>query len=83
MKITNIKEVEAFLNVVNDCEGDVTLTSIYGDRYNLKSKLSQYVAIAALVGEHGEALELWCTNKADEAKFMKWFNENPEILGTK
>lgn len=49
MKIKNIKDVETFLKVVNECKGEVTLTSIYGDKYNLKSTLTQYVAVAALV----------------------------------
>lgn len=35
MKIKNIKDVETFLKVVNECEGGVTLTSVYGDKYNL------------------------------------------------
>ena len=68
MKIKNVKDVETFLKVVNECKGEVTLTSIYGDKYNLKSTLTQYVAVAALVGEHGEDLELWCTDKDDERR---------------
>ena len=42
MKIKNVKDVETFLKVVNECEGEVTLTSVYGDKYNLKSTLTQY-----------------------------------------
>lgn len=80
MKIKNIKNVETFLAVVNECKGDVTLTSVYGDKYNLKSALTQYVAVAALVGDHGEELELLCTDKDDEKKFLKMFNEHPEML---
>lgn len=80
MKIKNIKNVETFLAVVNECKGDVTLTSVYGDKYNLKSALTQYVAVAALVGDHGEELELWCTDKDDEKKLLKMFNEHPEML---
>lgn len=80
MKIKNIKNVETFLSVVNECKGEVTLTSVYGDKYNLKSALTQYVAVAALVGDHGEELELWCTDKDDEKKFLKMFNEHPEML---
>ena len=80
MKIKNTKNVETFLAVVNECKGDVTLTSVYGDKYNLKSALTQYVAVAALVGDHGEELELWCTDKDDEKKFLKMFNEHPEML---
>ena len=80
MKIKNIKDVNTFLAVANSCKGDVTMTSIYGDRYNLKSQLNQYVAIAALLDEHGDELELWCTDKSDEAKFMQMFRENPDML---
>lgn len=80
MKIKNIKDVETFLKVVNDCEGDVTLASAYGDKFNLKSTLTQYVAVAALVGERGDELELWCSNKDDERKFLKMFSEHPEMV---
>ena len=54
MKLTKIDHVEDFLAAVNECEGDVTLTSQYGDKYNLKSLLSQYVAIGALLGDKGD-----------------------------
>ena len=79
MKIKNIKDVETFLKVVNECDGGVRLTSVYGDKYNLKSTLTQYVAVAALVGEHGEDLELWCADRDDERRFLKMFKENPEM----
>ena len=79
MRIKNIKDVEVFLNVVKQCKGDVTLTSQYGDKFNLKSELSQYVAVAALLGDHGDELELWCTDKSDETKFLEMFKDNPEM----
>ena len=80
MKLTKISQVEDFLAIVNACKGDVTLTSQYGDKYNLKSLLTQYVAIGALLGERGDELELFCSSKEDEAKFLKFFNENPEVM---
>lgn len=80
MKINNIKDVETFLKVVNECKGNVTLTSIYGDQFNLKSALSQYVAVAALLGEHGEELELFCSDKEDEVKFLKMLRNHPEMI---
>ena len=46
----------------------------------LKSKLTQYVAVSALIGDHGEDLELWCANKDDEMKFLSMFKENPEMV---
>lgn len=80
MKLTKISQVEDFLAIVNTCKGDVTLTSQYGDKYNMKSLLAQYVAIGALLGEKGDELELFCSLKEDEAKFLKFFNENPEVM---
>ena len=41
MKLSNIGEVNDFLEVVNRCEGDVWLQSVEGDKINLKSSLSQ------------------------------------------
>lgn len=49
------------------------------DKYNLKSKLAQYLAAAQLFNEDND-LELWCDDKADEAKFMHWFVENSDTL---
>ena len=67
MKIKNVKDVNVFLGVVNECTGDVILTS-------------EYIEIAALLGQHGEELELWCSNREDEAKFLHMFQDNPEMM---
>lgn len=80
MQLRKISEVQAFLDIVNSCKGDVWLTSQYGDKYNLKSLLSQYVAISALLDEKGDELELWCALPEDETKFLNFFVEHPEIL---
>lgn len=80
MKLANIKEVESFLKTVNECTGNVWLESTDGDKINLKSKLSQYIAISALINCEGENLELFCSQHEDEMRFFKFFNENPEVL---
>ena len=80
MKLTNIKEVNEFLRVVNECEGSVWLESTDGSKINLKSKLSQYIAISALISCEAESLELFCSLPEDEMKFFKFFNENPKVL---
>lgn len=49
MKIRNIEQLTDFLKVIDSCKGDVYLTSVYGDRYNLKSAMTQYIAIAAFM----------------------------------
>ena len=60
MKITG-ELADKLLEIVNTkCKGDVHLISQYGDNYNLKSRLTQYLAIAAMAKEYGDALELFC-----------------------
>lgn len=80
MKLRNLKSPNIFLSVVNDCKGQVWLESDEGDKYNLKSIFSQYIAIGALLSERGDWLELYCSDKDDEARFMKFFNEHPEVM---
>jgi hypothetical protein len=80
VKLHNIQEVDSFKKTVNECKGDVFLSSVYGDRYNLKSLLSQYTAISLLLSERGNELELWCPNKQDEQLFNKFFIENSDVL---
>lgn len=46
MKLTNIKDVNKFFEVVDSCKGKVMLVTDEGDQLNLKSKLSQYVSLA-------------------------------------
>ena len=79
MKLKNIAEVEGFIATVDACRGDVWLESIYGDKFNLKSKLSQYVALGALLGENGDDLELFCQLPEDRAKFYRYFKEYPGV----
>ena len=70
MKIKNIKEVEDFRKVVHECTGDVYLKSPDGDVFNLKSALSEYIALGRLLSEAGDSLELFATNRGDEAKLL-------------
>lgn len=80
MKIRTAKNIKEFLAVANSCTGHVWLESPWGDRFNLKSELSQYVAAAALIKEKGDYLELYCQLREDEEKFLKFFHENPDVL---
>ena len=57
MKVTNIKNIEGFFNVVDSCTGKVELVTGEGDRLNLKSKLCQYVSMANIFS-NGEIPEL-------------------------
>lgn len=80
MKLSNVIEIENFKSAIDLCQGDVWLESIYGDKFNLKSVLSRYVAFGKLISEEGENLELFCSNSNDERNFYKFFAENPDTL---
>ena len=80
MRLKNIEEVNAFLATVDQCNGDVWLQSQYGDKFNLKSKISQYIAMSALLRDKDEVLELFCAHKEDEGKFMKYFEDYPGVI---
>ena len=80
MKLTNIKELDAFSAAIDACKGQVWLESPDGDKYNLKSRFNQYIAFGALLGYHGDELELFCQFKEDEGNFLKFFRDYPEVL---
>lgn len=46
MHLLNIRDVDAFFKVIEQCKGTVELITDEGDRLNLKSKLSQYLIVA-------------------------------------
>ncbi|MCI9545378.1 MAG: polya polymerase [Lachnospiraceae bacterium] len=73
MKVSNIKDIEKFFQVVDSCKGKVELVTGEGDRLNLKSKLSQYVSLANIFsnGEIPE-LELVAHEKDDVDKLMNF-----------
>ena len=80
MKINKELELTDFLKAVEAARGAVWLRSIYGDEYNLKSTLSRYVAMGALIANHGDELELFCQFSEDEPLFYNFFTEHPETL---
>lgn len=75
MKIKNIEQVNEFLAAVDKCKGEVWLLSSQGDELNLKSRLSQYVAIGALLKDYNEDLELFCQFVEDEHNFYPILKE--------
>ena len=50
INLNNLKNVEAFMEVVDKCVGKVELITAEGDRLNLKSKLSQFVSLSKILG---------------------------------
>lgn len=79
MRFTKAIEVNDFLKTVESCKGDVWLESPYGDKFVLKSVFSRYLAMSALLAEHGDELVLFCQLPEDEVKFFKYFNKHPGV----
>lgn len=52
MKVMNIDDPEKFFEVVNKCKGTVELVTAEGDRLNLKSQLTKYVALTKLFADN-------------------------------
>ncbi len=75
MRLTNVKDVQKFIQVVNECEHDVYLKSQEGDVFNLKSSMSQYIAIGRLIEESGDSLELFADSREDEARLIQFLSE--------
>lgn len=74
MKLANIKDVNKFFDAVNRCEGKVELVSAQGDRLNLKSELTKYVAIANVFSNNKlvRELELVTYNPKDAVLLMEF-----------
>ena len=66
-------DVPKFLELLENCQGNVWLITREGDRLNLKSKLCQLVGLTRLI-EGGKIAEAFiqCENKEDESKMFRF-----------
>lgn len=72
--LRNINDLDAFRAAVKQCKGDVILRSTDGlEEFNLKSKLSEFIALGKLADAHGDEYEIFCMNRADESILLKYF----------
>ena len=77
MKVYNIKDVDRFFNLIDSCKGKVELVTGEGDRINLKSKLSQYVAFAEVFsGGKISEMEIIAYEAEDTVKIVEYLMEN-------
>ena len=73
MTFTNMPNVNKFFETVDKCEGRVELVTEQGDRFNLKSKLSQYVSfVKVLANRTVPSIEIITSNHDDAEKLMKF-----------
>lgn len=76
MILKNVKDIKALVSAVKKCKDDVLLRSVDGkEEFNLKSALSQYIAIGKLCEEHGDEYEVFCMNREDEAYMIEFFHK--------
>lgn len=72
--LKDIQDLNAFRAAVAKCEGDVWLRSADGkEEFNMKSKLSEYIALGRLADTEGENYEIYCQFVNDEANLLKYF----------
>ena len=75
-RLKNVRDINALMAAVHKCKGDVILRSADGsEEFNLKSKLSEYIAIGRLCEEDGDSWEVFCMDKRDEGELLKFFYE--------
>ena len=74
MLLKNLEDARILIDIVKKCKGDVFLRSIDGaEEFNLKSTLSQYMAISKLCADHGNEYEICCADENDEVYMMQFF----------
>ena len=78
MKLNNVKDIQAFMKVLDMCRGQVWLESAEGDRFDLKSLFSRYVAIGNLLEDHNDKLLLYASDYNDEVILMNFLKELEE-----
>ena len=72
MTFTNVANVDKLLKAIEECEGKVEMVTEQGDRFNLKSKLSQYVSfVKILTNQTIPAIEIITSNHSDAERLMK------------
>ena len=79
MKVKNVKDVDKLFKVIDECRGRVELVTAEGDRLNLKSKLTQYVALANVFADKtiGE-MELIAHEPEDVQKLVMFMYDGEE-----
>lgn len=79
MFLKDFAEVQDFHKVVQQCKNDVFLIKNDGsEEFNLKSALSEFIALGRLAEKYGDQYEIFCQNAADEAIIMKFYREHDE-----
>lgn len=72
-------DIHEFIRALDKCKGQVILFTDDGDRFNLRSKLSQLAGIAALIwGGKLVSAKISCSDPEDEAMLFRLNLFGPE-----
>lgn len=72
----NVRDLNAFKQAIKECTGEVWLRKNDGsEEFNLKSTLSEYIALGKLCDEHGSDYEIFCQLASDESRLLKFYYE--------
>lgn len=76
MMLKDARDIKLLVSTIKKCKSDVILRSVDGsEEFNLKSTLSQYLAIGKLCAEHGDEYEVFCMNSEDEPLLFEFFTK--------
>ena len=76
MKIKNIRNIDEFFKMIDQCSGSVELVTNEGDRLNLKSKLCQVVALSGVFScEEIPEMELVASEQKDMMKIVDFMGQ--------
>ena len=77
MKLTNVTNVDKFIETVTACEGKVEAITNDGSRLELKSTLGRYVALVKIFSSGKiDQIELATENVQDSAKMIQFMMDN-------
>ena len=69
-------EVNLFREAIKECKKDVyLLKNDKSEQLNLKSGISEFLAIGRLLDKHGDEYELFCTDPSDTGNMLAFFEE--------
>lgn len=76
MKVTDIRDMYKFCEVLDRCEGKVELITEHGDCLNLGSKISQFAAVEKMIIDSSiQQGEIVSYNKRDAKRIKKFINK--------
>lgn len=73
MKVTNITNVNEFIEVIDCCEDKVEFVTEQGEHFDLTSKIAQFASIVKLVSNGSiPQIELILHNNRDVERMMRY-----------